>query len=318
MTPAQGHVPVLLAEVLAALDPQPGQAVLDCTAGLGGHARAMAQRIGPSGTLVLMDLDPTNLACADATVRSDGLAPRIVAMNAPFSAAPRLLADRGIVADCVLADLGWSSNQIADSARGFSFQRAGPLDMRLDPAAPVTAAELVATLPEGELAQIIRDYGEDPAAGRIARAIVRARAAGPIATTDQLARVVHEVMPRRHGPGGGIDPATRTFQALRIAVNDELGHLDALLAAVRRAATSISDTWLRAATADRPGARVAIIAFHSLEDRPVKQAFAALAADGVAATRTRGAVQASEAEVQANPRARSARLRAVELTRAAR
>ncbi|MBX3407795.1 MAG: 16S rRNA (cytosine(1402)-N(4))-methyltransferase RsmH [Phycisphaeraceae bacterium] len=318
MTPAQGHVPVLLAEVLAALDPQPGQTVLDCTAGLGGHARAMAQRIGPSGTLVLMDLDPTNLACAEATVRSDGLPPRIVAMNAPFSAAPRLLAERGIVADCVLADLGWSSNQIADSARGFSFQRAGPLDMRLDPAAPVTAAELVATLPEGELAQIIRDYGEDPAAGRIARAIVRARAAGPIATTDQLARVVHEVLPRRHGPGGGIDPATRTFQALRIAVNDELGHLDALLAAVRRAATSISDTWLRAATADRPGARVAIIAFHSLEDRPVKQAFAALAADGVAATRTRGAVQASEAEVQANPRARSARLRAVELTRAAR
>lgn len=318
MTPAQGHVPVLLSEVLAALDPRSGQTVLDCTAGLGGHARAMAQRIGPSGTLVLMDLDPANLARAEANVLGDGHPPRIIALHAPFSAAPRLLAERGVVADCVLADLGWSSNQIADSTRGFSFQRAGPLDMRLDPSAPVTAAELVATLPERELAQIIRDYGEDPAAGRIARAIVRARAAGPIATTDQLAKVVHEVLPRRHGPGGGIDPATRTFQALRIAVNDELGHLDALLAAVRRAATSASDTWLRAATVDRSGARVAIIAFHSLEDRSVKRAFASLVADGLATNRTRGAVQASAAEVQANPRARSARLRAVEVSRTGR
>lgn len=318
MTPQAGHIPVLLAEVLAALDPRPGQTALDCTAGLGGHARAMAQRIGPSGTLVLMDLDPANLARAEANVRSDGRPPRIVSLHAPFSAAPRLLAERGIVADCMLADLGWSSNQIADGARGFSFQRAGPLDMRLDPGAPITAAELVATLPERELAQVIRDYGEDPAAGRIARAIVRARAAGPITTTDQLAGIIHEVLPRRHGPGGGIDPATRTFQALRIAVNDELGHLDALLSAVRRAAVSPRDTWLHAATVNGPGARVAIIAFHSLEDRPVKRAFASLIADGLATSRTRGAVQASEAEVQANPRARSARLRAVELSRAAR
>lgn len=318
MTPADGHVPVLLNEVLDALDPSPGQTVLDCTAGLGGHAREMAGRIGPSGTLVLMDLDPSNLARAEANVRAGGEPPRIVALHAPFSAAPRLLAERGIVADCLLADLGWSSNQIADSARGFSFQRTGPLDMRLDPSAPVTAAELVATLPERELAQVIRDYGEDPAAGRIARAIVRARAAGPIATTEQLARVIHAVLPRRHGPGGGIDPATRTFQALRIAVNDELGHLDALLAAVRRAAASAADTWLRAATADRHGARVAIIAFHSLEDRPVKRAFAALVSDALATSRTRGAVQASEAEVQSNPRARSARLRAIEFSRSER
>jgi 16S rRNA (cytosine1402-N4)-methyltransferase len=317
VTPDTGHIPVLLAEVLAALDPRPGQTVLDCTAGLGGHARAMAQRIGPSGTLVLMDLDPANLARAEANVRSEGQPPRVVPLHAPFSAAPRLLAERGLVADCALADLGWSSNQIADSTRGFSFQRAGPLDMRLDPAAPVTAAELVATLPERELAQLIRDYGEDPAAGRIARAIVGARAAEPITTTDQLARIIHGVLPRRHGPGGSIDPATRTFQALRIAVNDELGHLDALLAAVRRAAVSPGDTWLRAATSRRPGARVAIIAFHSLEDRPVKRAFAELVADGVAVYLTRGAVQASEAEVRANPRSRSARLRAVQFSRSA-
>lgn len=313
MTAESGHIPVLLDEVLAALDPRPGDTVLDCTAGLGGHARALAARIGPEGALVLMDLDPANLAQAEAHVRTLPGAPRIVALNASFSAAPRMLTERGIVADALLADLGWSSNQIADSARGFSFQRSGPLDMRLDPASPISAAELVATLPERELAQIIRDFGEDPAANRIARAIVSARAAAPITTTDQLAQVIHSVLPRRHGPGGGIDPATRTFQALRIAVNDELGHLDVLLSAIRRAAVAPAQTWLRRAEPPTCGARIAIIAFHSLEDRPVKQAFAAMVSDGLAHFRIRGTAQAGEAELAANPRARSARLRCIEL-----
>lgn len=314
MTAESGHIPVLLDEVLNALDPRAGDTVLDCTAGLGGHARALAARIGPGGMLVLMDLDPANLSRAEANVRALPAAPGIVALNASFSAAPRLLTERGIVVDALLADLGWSSNQIADSARGFSFQRSGPLDMRLDPASPISAAELVATLPERELAQIIRDYGEDPAANRIARAIVSARAAAPITTTEQLAQVIHGVLPRRHGPGGGIDPATRTFQALRIAVNDELGHLDVLLSAIRRAATGPTQTWLRReGSAGSRGARIAIIAFHSLEDRPVKQAFAAMVADGLASHRVRGAVQAGEAELAVNPRSRSARLRAIEL-----
>jgi 16S rRNA (cytosine1402-N4)-methyltransferase len=310
MTAPGEHIPVLMDAVLRTLDPQPGETVLDCTAGLGGHAAAMSERIGAGGTLLLLDVDQGNLLRAEARVKALPAPPRIVAVHSPFSAAARIAQEHGLVIDVLLADLGFSSNQISDSARGFSFQRDGPLDMRLDPSAPVTAAELVNTLPENELTRIIHDYGEDPLARRIAAALVRARSATPFSTTAQLAAAVHSVAGK---PGGRspIDPATRTFQALRIAVNDELGHLDALLSAVRRAAQLPRQTWL----SREPGrtARIGIIAFHSLEDRPVKQVFADLAAAGLAKPVERGAVQADETELTQNPRARSAKLRVIRL-----
>jgi 16S rRNA (cytosine1402-N4)-methyltransferase len=310
MTAQGDHIPVLMDAVLRTLDPRPGDTVLDCTAGLGGHAEAMARRIGPTGTLVLFDVDASNLSRASQRVLALPEPPRVIALHSAFSAAARLAQEHELIVDVLLADLGFSSNQISDTARGFSFQREGPLDMRLDPSSPVSAADLVNTLPERELARIIFEYGEDPAARRIASAIVRARAAGPLTTTSQLAATVHGVAGK---PGGRspIDPATKTFQAFRIAVNDELGHLDALLSSVRRAAEIGRTTWLR----NEPGrgARIGIISFHSLEDRPVKRVFSSLSAAGLATAIERGAIQADEAELAANPRARSAKLRAVRL-----
>ncbi len=313
MTAPGDHIPVLMEAVLRTLDPRPGDTVLDCTAGLGGHAAAMAERIGPTGTLVLLDVDKGNLQRAEARVLALPSPPKVLAVHSPFSAAARLAQEQALVVDVLLADLGFSSNQISDGARGFSFQRDGPLDMRLDPTAPVTAAELVNTLPERELAQIIFDYGEDPAARRIAGAIVRARTVTPFSTTAQLAAAVHSVAGRggRQGGRSPIDTATKTFQALRIAVNDELGHLDALLSSIRRAAEISGTTWLR----NEPGrgARIGIIAFHSLEDRPVKNVFGTLVSTGRAEAVERGAVQADEAELTRNSRARSAKLRVIRL-----
>lgn len=310
MTAPGDHIPVLMEAVLRTLAPQPGDTVLDCTAGLGGHAEAMARRIGPSGTLILVDVDAGNLSRASQRVLALSDPPRVIALHSPFSAAARLAQEHGLIVDVLLADLGFSSNQISDTARGFSFQREGPLDMRLDPSSPVSAADLVNTLPERELARIIFEYGEDPAARRIASAIVRARAASPLSTTSQLAAAVHSVAGK---PGGRspIDPATKTFQAFRIAVNDELGHLDALLSSIRRAAEIGRTTWLR--NDPGRGARIGIISFHSLEDRPVKRVFSSLFAAGLATAIERGAIQADEAELAANPRARSAKLRALRL-----
>jgi 16S rRNA (cytosine1402-N4)-methyltransferase len=302
--PEPGHIPVLLDEVLALLDPRPGEVFLDCTAGLGGHAAAVAPRLGAAGTIVLNDADPANLERARARV--EPLGPRGVAFAGNFADAPRRLAERGLAADLVLADLGFSSNQIEDAARGFSFARDGPLDMRLDPTLPVSAADLVASLPEPELARIIREYGEDRDAPRIARKLVESRRAGPISTTGQLAQIVRHASGRRP-TRDSIDPATRTFQALRIAVNDELGSLESLLDWIRRGAERTAGSWLK------PGARVAIIAFHSLEDRPVKRAFAGLVSGGVATALTRRPVEADGSEVSRNPRSRSARLRAIRI-----
>lgn len=305
------HTPVLLKEVLAILAPKPGEHYADCTAGLGGHAAAIAMAMG-EGRLTLLDADPANLSRAEANVRAAAPAITVTTHHANFAHAPRLIAAEP--ADMVLADLGFSSNQMDDPTRGFSFRADAPLDMRLDPTLPTTAADLVASLPERELARTIADYGEDRAAPRIAAAIVRSRRSRPIQTTTQLADIVRSVVPKGDSP---IDPATRTFQALRIAVNDELGVLQALLDAVQRAATAIEagkPTWLR------PGARVAIISFHSLEDRAVKQAFGEVVR-GSRATGTNRPQELSskptvpaENEVAANPRARSAKLRVVRLS----
>jgi 16S rRNA (cytosine1402-N4)-methyltransferase len=304
-----GHAPVLLAETIEALDPRPGQTLLDCTAGLGGHSAAIAGALGATGRVVLVDLDPGNLALAEANVSGIDEAPGVISIHGSFAQAPRTLAERGIRVDLVLADLGFASTQVDDPARGFSFRGDGPLDMRLDPTGPITCQELVNTLDEDDLTRIIRDFGEERFARRVARKLVEARLAGPILTTSHLAAIVRRAVPK--APNQRIDPATRTFQGLRIAVNDELGALEGLLGAIEREAVRQGDDrkWLA------PIARIAIIAFHSLEDRPVKRCFKRLTDAGHAERVGRGPTTASEAECDANRRARSAKLRAIRLTR---
>lgn len=311
------------------LDPQEGEVYADATAGLGGHAAAVALRLGGAGTVVLNDLDPDNLGRAEAGVRqacadAERACPAILAIRGNFADLPRTLAERGLRADMLLADLGFASSQMDDPERGLSFRADGPLDMRLDPSARITAEELVNTWPERELADLIYRYGEEQGSRRIAAAIVRARAEDRIRTTGALAEVVREAAggawgagggrgPRRGRPGKSIDPATKTFQAIRIAVNDELGSLESFLGSISRASVGrggqgAGGGWLS------DGARVAVISFHSLEDRPVKRAFGELVSRGLAAELARGVVRPSEGEVERNPRSRSAKLRGIRLS----
>ncbi|MDG2032113.1 MAG: 16S rRNA (cytosine(1402)-N(4))-methyltransferase RsmH [Phycisphaerales bacterium] len=303
-SPPHGHLPVMSAEVLQQLDPQPGETIVDATAGRGGHAADIGRRIAPGGRLILFDLDAANLAYATDRVRAEsGLEP--IGIEGSFASVGRELKSRDIVADGLLADLGFSSNQLEQAERGFSFMRDGPLDMRLDSSTPLKAEDLLATLSEPDLADLIRRFGEDPSAKRIARKIVAQRAEEPIQTTAQLARLVREA----YGPRARearVHPATRTFQALRIAVNDELGALDALLDEVERTAKQLakgSPGWLSL------GARVVVIGFHSLEDRAVKQAFARMADQGMLQDRSRKPLKPTRTEIRSNPRARSAKLR---------
>ncbi len=310
------HIPVLLREVVALLAPAPGETYLDCTAGLGGHASAIAPALTATGSIILNDADPANLAHATAHIQALPNAPKVHAIQGNFAEIPWKLKDKpsdqpggqsgepgGSGVDMLLADLGFASSQMDDAARGFSFMREGPLDMRMDPTLPTSAADLVNTLPEAELRRLLWDFGEEKAARTIARKLVQARRELPITTTSQLAETVRSVV---RPQAGGIHPATKTFQALRIAVNDELGSLDALLGAVRRSAAGKSSLL-------KPGARVGIIAFHSLEDRPVKHAFADLIRDGLAENVSGGAVKPAEDEVDGNPRSRSATLRVVKI-----
>ncbi len=302
-----GHTPVLLGEILDRLAPQPGETVIDCTAGRGGHAVALARAVGPSGRVVLLDVDRDNLAYAAQRVREEtGVSP--YAVHASFAGLPGILrsdpSHPDLKADVVLADLGFSSSQMDDPQRGFSFGSDGPLDMRLDPTKGATAADLLRSLPERSLADLIHQLGEEPLARRIAAKVVALRGREPIESTAQLARLVREA----YGPRARrsrLHPATRTFMALRIAVNDELGALRSFLDAIGSGAAAVAagGGWLRR------GARVGIISFHSLEDRLVKHSFADLARAGFVAVRTRKPVVSSDAESAANPRARSAKLR---------
>ena len=305
------HLPVLLDEVLGALDPKPGETLVDCTAGLGGHAAAIATRLGPTGQVLLVDVDPANLAPATDSVRLRSGAPQVRSVAANFASVEAITAREGLRADLLLADLGFSSNQMADPLRGLSFAADAPLDMRLDPSLSGTAADLVAALPERSLADLIFELGEEPLARRIAKRLVEARRTEAITTTAQLARLVREAYGSR-AASSRMNPATRTFMALRIAVNDELGALERLLDSIERgAADAASDreSWLS------PACRVAIISFHSLEDRLVKRRFRAIAKS----LETRGAetsrkpVEASEEESRGNPRSRSAKLRILRL-----
>lgn len=285
------HRPVLLDAVLDWLAPAPGMLVIDGTAGAGGHAAALAERIAPTGRVLAFDRDPRMLALAARRVA--GLPVELI--HAPYSRIGEELQKRALPhADRILLDIGLSSDQLAWSDRGFSFARDDPLDMRFDPDEPIdTAADLVNHLDEARLADLIYEYGEERHARRIARGLVWSRERdGPITTTGRLADLVRRSV---RGPRQKIDPATRVFQALRIAVNDELAHLDQFLARVAG--------WLA------PGGRVAVISFHSLEDRRVKRAFRD---DPALHVLTRKPIEADEAEIRANPRSRSAKLRVAE------
>jgi 16S rRNA (cytosine1402-N4)-methyltransferase len=303
MSTARGpvHASVLAAEVLELLAPRPGETWVDCTLGGGGHARLIAGRVGPTGRVIGLDQDPTMLELArgqlpagprNGTEGSDRPGDQqlsVELVHANFDQLAEVLAARGIAqVDGVLADLGFSSDQLAEAGRGLSFREDGPLDMRLDPTAGATAADLVNTMSEAALADVFWEYGEERHSRRVARRIVERRAERPFASTAELAELVRRCVPR----SGGIDPATRVFQALRIAVNDELGSLDRLLALLPKAV--------------RPGGRAGVISFHSLEDRRVKHAFRD---SGVWKPVNKKPVEASAAEVARNPRARSAKLR---------
>ena len=287
--PGAVHRPVLLAEVVAALDPQPGAIVVDGTVGAGGHARALAERVGPEGRVIGLDRDPEMLALAEAA--TVGLPVTLV--YSAYSDLDRVLDDLEIDAiDGLLLDLGLASDQLAWNHRGFSFAQDGPLDMRYDPKTKESAADFVNDRSADELADIFYQLGEERHSRRIARRIVEARRVEPIVTTARLADLVRKSIP---GKWGAIDPATRVFQALRIAVNGELDHLDVAIANLTR--------WLK------PGGRAAIISFHSLEDRRVKHAFRD---DPELTVLTKKPITATAEEVLTNPRARSAKMRVAE------
>ncbi|RNC81948.1 MAG: 16S rRNA (cytosine(1402)-N(4))-methyltransferase RsmH [Phycisphaera sp.] len=303
------HIPVLMDEVIALLDPKPGEVYADATAGLGGHAREVAKRIGPAGVVVLGDLDMSNLSSATQSVAERNKS-RILTHHGSFADLPRFIENEGLKVDLLLADLGFASNQVDDPSRGLTFREDGPLDMRLDTSGQLTAADLVNELGEQELADVIYRYGEERASRRIARAIVERRKQQKFDSTSDLADIVR----RSAGPPPKgrkrIDRATRTFQALRIAVNGEIESLDALLEQIRigcMKAASGKDSWLS------QGARVGVISFHSLEDRPVKRMFQQIEQAGDGRRLTRKPAVAGEAEERSNPRARSAKLRVLQV-----
>jgi 16S rRNA (cytosine1402-N4)-methyltransferase len=286
------HVPVMTSEVLAALQPGRGGLYVDCTVGLGGHAGALLA--AGATRLIGIDRDPSALALAGTALAE--WAGRVELVHGDYRDAPRLLDARGIEAvDGAVADLGVSSLQLDGEGRGFSFQRDEALDMRMDTSQGPTAADLIAGAAERDLADVIYRYGEERRSRAVARAIVAARREAPIRTTAQLARLVRRVV----GRSGRIDPATRTFQAIRIWVNGELEGLDGFLRAL--------------CARLRPGARFAVVTFHSLEDRPVKHTFRAIAGEsGAFRLLTKKSVVPGDDELRSNPRARSARLRAIE------
>jgi len=294
--PEAGHEPVLVEEVLRLLAPVAGETFVDCTLGRGGHSREIARKLGKSGLLIGLDVDPRNLEYAAGRLKGAGCQVRF--FHAGFSELSDVLKEVGIPSvDGILADLGVSTNQLFDPAYGLSFDVAAPLDMRLDPRIEKTAADLVNRLPEGELANVLYELAQERYSRRIARKIGEARRLSPILTTDRLAGIVRGAIPRRPGPRPAIDPATRTFMALRMAVNRETENLEKLL--------EVGPRSLKA------GGRMAVISFQSTEDRLVKQAFAALSQAGFVEAVTKKPSAPTEGEIERNPRSRSARLRVV-------
>jgi 16S rRNA (cytosine1402-N4)-methyltransferase len=286
------HVPVMLREVLEILKPRPDGIYIDATLGGGGHTEAILSRL-KGGKMLAIDRDP--VMAAQARERLAEFGGRLVVLEGNFAEIDSLHAASGLPpADGMLVDLGISSIQLEDASRGFSFDRPGPLDMRMDPRTSLTAADLVNRSRESDLADLIFRLGEERHSRRIARAIMEAR---PIQTTTSLARVVIRAIPSRAGRHH-IHPATRTFLALRLAVNQELENLGQFLA--------------RSLSVLAPQGRLVILSFHSLEDRLVKRTFQKWRNDSVAQILTRKPLRSSEEEVRANPRSRSAKLRAAE------
>ncbi len=291
------HEAVLLAEVLELLEPSAGKVVVDCTVGFGGHASAMLKRIGAEGFLLGIDLDRSALAAARGELADIGNNFELWQGN--FGQTEEIMSRLGGKrADVVLADLGVNSQQLDDASRGFSFQEDGPLRMTMDADAERDAADLVNKLGEKELADLIYSFGEERRSRRIARFIVRARTEGPIRTTGELVRIICRAV----GPSARrwrIHPATRTFQALRIAVNGELENLSNLLAGAKDLLAEKG--------------KIGVISFHSLEDRLVKQSFRQQVKEGYLKVLTKSPIRAGEEERRANPRCRSAKFRAAQM-----
>ncbi len=291
--PVPRHVPVLQNEVLQGLDPKSGGVFVDGTLGGGGHTRAIAGRVGSGGIVISLDRDPAAVAVAEQNLA--GLPVKIIQSN--FCDLPEVLKELGIQkVDGILLDLGLSSDQLADADRGFSFESEGPLDLRFNTLEGEPAARFVNRLSAEHLADLIFHYGEERFSRRIARAIVEQRHAEPIQTSMRLAEIVRRAIPAA-ARQQRIDPATRTFQALRIAVNDELKSLEIALKRMPDVLKSVG--------------RLAIISFHSLEDRRVKEAFRD---DPRLNILTRKPIKPHEAEIARNPRSRSAKLRIAERT----
>jgi 16S rRNA (cytosine1402-N4)-methyltransferase len=295
--PESGHDPVLMQEVLSRLSIRPGITYVDCTLGRAGHSSAVARVLGPDGLLIGLDADPRNLVFAKERLAD---APcRVRLFHANFAELDDVLSEVGIEhVDAILADLGLSTNQLFDPAYGLSFAQPMPLDMRIDPRVAQTAADLVNEMREEDLANVLYQLAQERYSRRIARKIVDARRLSPIKTTDRLAELVRAAIPKRGGAPEKIDPATRTFMALRMAVNQEMENLEALLEQAPKALTN--------------GGRVGIISFHSMEDRAVKQAFRSMEQTGFLRIVTKKPLTPTDAEITANPRSRSAKLRIAE------
>ena len=293
---APQHVPVLLEQSLTFLNVRPGGVVVDATLGLGGHSAAIARRLGANGKLIAFDRDAQAMELAKAKLAAlaeelGNEMPAVESVARPFSEIAEVVKPGSL--DGLLADFGVSSLQLDEAHRGFSFRAEGPLDMRMDARSELTAEQVVNEADEEELARIVYEYGEERRSRRIARAVVRAR---PIRTTAELAGVISAVAPSMKGDK--IDPATRTFQALRIHVNDELGEIQSLL----KSAGSLM----------KPGGRVVLISFHSLEDRMVKRAFQQLEREKTFRILTKKVIQPGQDEIRDNPRSRSAKMRVAE------
>ena len=294
-----GHDPVLLHETLEALNLSASKTIVDCTLGRGGHSLAIADKLAPDGLLIALDADPRNLDYARQRLAS---APcRVRFFHANFAQLPEVLAAADVqTVDGILADLGISTNQLFESGYGMSFGQAMPLDMRIDTDNPVSAADLVNKMNEEDLANVLYQLAQERYSRRIARKIAEARRSSPIMTTDRLAGLVRSAIPSRGGAPERIDPATRTFLALRMLVNREMENLAALLE--------------QAPKFLKRGGRLAVISFQSTEDRLVKQAFRSAEQTGLIKVLTKKPLSPTESEIARNPRSRSAKLRAVEKT----
>jgi 16S rRNA (cytosine1402-N4)-methyltransferase len=299
-TPAGSHRPIMVAEILDALALQPGDTVVDCTLGYGGHTREMLAKIAPGGRLIGLDVDPLEQPKTIARLRAAGFGEEVFTpVRSNFAGLPKVLAELGVAgADAILADLGISSMQLDDPTRGFTFKDDGPLDLRLNPTREPSAASWLAKVPEADLAAALTENADEPKAALIARELVAKRNVTPFTRTQQLAEALREIL-RLPPPGRGVEtddsPVRRVFQALRIAVNDEFGVLDLFLRHLPHCL--------------KPGGRVAILTFHSGEDRRVKHAFKAGLRDGIYSAASEDVIRAGREELRANPRSSSAKLR---------